>query len=136
MFIEEFCKAGIFNFFQLLKSDYEIYLYDKVTSAFHMIPNNTSFIKYIKFVSAILMTWSTTINSNSHEPSFAFSGFKQTVKQQIAALGSSSKTAYKFLRNKVKVMQESSDALRKLQTVSPSAVCEVKVLSVKQQLKR
>ena len=33
-----------------------------------------------------------------------FSDFKQTVKQLIAALGCSSKTAYKFLRDKVKVL--------------------------------
>ena len=49
------------------------------------------------------MAW-TTINSNSHKPSYAFSDFKQTVKQQIAALGSSSKNAYKFLRDKVKAL--------------------------------
>ena len=35
---------------------------------------------------------------------YAFSDFKQTVKQQNAALGSSSKTAYKFFRDKVKVL--------------------------------
>ena len=46
----------------------------------------------------------TTTNSNSQEPSYTFSDFKQTVKQQIAALGSSSNNAYKFLRDKVKVV--------------------------------
>ena len=96
MFIEEFCKAGIFDFFQLLDSDYELYSYDEVASAFHVIPCNTNFIKYIKLISAILMDWITTTNSNSHEPSYAFSDFKQTVKQQITALVSSSETAYKF----------------------------------------
>ena len=104
MFVEEFCKAGIFDFFQLLNSDFELYSYDKVASAFHMIPTNTSFIKYIKFISAIPMAWITTTNSNSHEPSCTFSDFKQTVKQQITALGSSSKTAYKFLKDQVKVL--------------------------------
>ena len=66
------------------------------------------------------MAWITTTNSNFNEPSYAFSDFKQTVKQQITALGSSSKTAYKFLRDKVKVLsvkqwcdilQLSSDAI-------------------------
>ena len=104
MFVEEFCKAGIFDFFQLLNSDFELYSYDEVASAFHMIPNNTSFIEYIKLISAIPMAWITTTNSNSHNPSCAFSDFKQTVKQQITALGSSSKTAHKFLRDKVKVL--------------------------------
>ena len=93
MFVEEFCKAGIFDFFQLLNSDYELYSYDEVASAFHMIPNYTSFIKYIKLISAVPMAWITTSNSYSHNPFYAFSDFKQTVKQQITALGSSSKTA-------------------------------------------
>ena len=87
MVVEEFCKAGIFYFFQLLNSDFELYSYDEVASAFHMIPNKTSFIEYIKLISAIPMAWITTANSNSHNPSWAFSDFKQTVKQQINALG-------------------------------------------------
>ena len=90
--------------FQLLNSDYEIYSYNEVASAFHMNPNNTSFVKYIKLISAISMAWITTTNSNLYEPSYAFSDFKQTVKQQVAALGSSSKTAYNFLRDKVEVL--------------------------------
>ena len=94
MFVEEFCKAGIFDFFQLLKSDFELYSCDEVASAFHTTPNNTSFIEYIKLISAIPMAWITTTNSNSHNPSCAFSDFKQTVKEQITTLGSSSKTAY------------------------------------------
>ena len=104
MFVEEFCKAGIFDFFQLLKSDFELYSYDEVASAFHMTPNNTSFIEYIKLISAIPMAWITTTNSNSHNPSCAFSDLKQTVKEQITTLGSSSKTAYQFLRDKVKIL--------------------------------
>ena len=55
MFVEEFCKAGIFDFFQLLKSDSKLYSYDEVASAFDMISNNKSFIKYIKLISAIPM---------------------------------------------------------------------------------
>ena len=104
MFVEEFCKTGIFDFFQLLKSDFELYSYDEVASAFHMTPNNTSFIEYIKLISAISMAWITTTNSNSHNPPCAFSDFKQTVKEQITTLGSSSKTAYQFLRDKVKIL--------------------------------
>ena len=75
-----------------------------MASDFHIIPNNTSFIKYIKLISAIPMTSITTSNCNFHKPSYSISDFKQTVKQQITALGSSSKTAYKFLRDKVKVL--------------------------------
>ena len=49
MFVEEFCKARIFDCFQLLKLDNELYLFDKdVASAFDVITNNTSFIEYIK----------------------------------------------------------------------------------------
>ena len=50
------------------------------------------------------MTLIAAIKSNPREPSYSFSDFKQTVKQQIAAVGSSSKTAYKFLSAKVKVL--------------------------------
>ena len=42
MSVKEFCKAKIFDFFQLLNSDYELNSYDEVESAFHMIPNNTT----------------------------------------------------------------------------------------------
>ena len=51
-----------------------------------------------------LFQWPGITISNSHEPSYVFSEFKQTVKQQIAALGSSNKTAYKFFRDKVKLL--------------------------------
>ena len=61
-----------------------------------MIPNNTSFIKYIKLNSAIPVAWIATINRNSYAPFYAVSDFKQAVTQQIAGLGSSSKIAYKF----------------------------------------
>ena len=57
MFVEEFCKAGIFDFFQLLKSDSKLYSYDEVASAFDMISNNKSFIKYIKLISAFPMVY-------------------------------------------------------------------------------
>ena len=93
MFVEEFCKIGIFDFFQQLKLDYELYSYDKEGSAFHMTRNNTSFIKYVKIISAIPMAWITPLNINFHKHSYAYSDFKQTVKQQIAALCSSSKTS-------------------------------------------
>ena len=102
--LKNFVKLGFLIFFSSLNSDYELYSYNEVASAFHRIPNNSSFIKYIKLISAIQMTWITTINSNSCESSHAFSDLRQTVKQQIAALGSSSKTAYKFLRDKIKVL--------------------------------
>ena len=55
MFVEEFCKAGIFDFFQLINSRYELYSYGEVALAFHTIPNNTSFIKYIKLILDIPM---------------------------------------------------------------------------------
>ena len=102
--LKNFAKPGFLIFFSCFNSDYKLYSYDEVASAFHMIPNNTSFIKYIKRTSAIPMAWITTINSNSREPSYAFPDFKQSVKQQIAALAISSKTAYKFLRDNVKVL--------------------------------
>ena len=87
MFVEAFCKAGISDFFQLLNSDCELYLCDEVASAFHMIPNNMSFIKYIKLISAIPMTWIITTNSNSHELSYAFSGFKKNFKSTDCCCG-------------------------------------------------
>ena len=55
MFIEEFCKPGNFDFFQLLKLDCELYSYDEVASTFYMISNNMSFIKYIKLILVISM---------------------------------------------------------------------------------
>ena len=54
-FVEEFCKAGIFDFFQLLKLNYGLCSYDEVASTFDMITNNTSFIKLIELISNILI---------------------------------------------------------------------------------
>ena len=88
--LKNFAKPGFLIFFQLLNSDYELSSYDEVASAFDMIQNNTSFIKYIKLISTIPMAWIAITNSYSHEPSRAFFDFKQTAKQQIAALDSSS----------------------------------------------
>ena len=69
---------------------YEEKLFMSSKSAFDMIRNNTSFIKYITLISTIPMAWIAATNSNFHEPSHAFFDFKQTVKQQIASLNSSS----------------------------------------------
>ena len=76
MFVEKFCKTGIFDFFQLLKSDYKWYSYNEVASALDMTPNNMSFIRHIKLISAIPTALITTLNSNSHESFYASFDFK------------------------------------------------------------
>ena len=84
--MKNFAKPRFLIFFQLLNSDFELYSYEKVASAFHTTPNNTSFVQNIKLISAISMALITTINSNYHEPSYVFCDFKLSVKQQIATL--------------------------------------------------
>ena len=102
MFVEEFCKPGIFYFFQLLKSDFEFYSYDEVASAFHMTPNNTSFIEYIKLISAIPMAWTTTTNSNSHNPSCAFSDLNKLSKNKLLLWAAQVNPLINFCETKLK----------------------------------
>ena len=104
MFIEEFYKAGIFDFDQLLKSVDQLYTYDEIATLFNLTPNNKSFITYIKLMSAIPQTWMTTnVNARRND---TFLEFKQSAEHLIVSLGKSNKTAYNFLRDKSKILPE------------------------------
>ena len=67
-----------------------------------MTPNNQSFIKYIKLISALLLEW-----INNDYPAnglYKFIEFKKTMLSHIELLGQSNKTAYTFLREKSKIL--------------------------------
>ena len=57
MLIEEFFNAGIFDFQQLLDSDENIKPYDDLSIDYGFTPNNYSFIKHVKLISADPLSW-------------------------------------------------------------------------------
>ena len=98
VFYEEFFEAGIYDFYQLKKTNKELFSYDEIAIIFGMTPNNQSFIKYIKLISALPLEW-----INNDYPAnglYKFIEFKKTMLSHIELLGQSNKTAYTFLREK------------------------------------
>ena len=57
VFYEEFFEAGIYDLYQLKKTNNELFLYDEVAISLGMTPNNQSFVKYIKLISALPLEW-------------------------------------------------------------------------------
>ena len=57
VFYEEFFEAGIYDLYQLKKINNELFSYDEIAIIFGMTPNNQSFIKYIKLISALPLEW-------------------------------------------------------------------------------
>ena len=53
IFIEEFCKFGIYDFLQLITFHGQLKPYDELANEFGMRANNNVFIKYIKLIAAI-----------------------------------------------------------------------------------
>ena len=67
-----------------------------------MTPNNQSFVKYIKLISALPLEW---INNNYPANGlYKFIKFKKKMLSHIELLGQSNKTAYTFLREKSKIL--------------------------------
>ena len=94
VFYEEFFEAGIYDLYQLRKTNNESYTHDEKAIIFGMTSNNQSFVKYIKLISALPLEW---INNDYpanglHE----FIDFKKKMLSQIELLGQSNKTLYTF----------------------------------------
>ena len=53
VFYEEFFEAGIYALYQLKKPNNELFTFDEIAIFFGMTPNNQSFVKYIKLISAL-----------------------------------------------------------------------------------
>ena len=67
-----------------------------------LTPNNQSFVKYIKLISALPLEW---INNDYPANGLhKFIAFKKKMLSQIELLGQSKKTAYTFLREKFKIL--------------------------------
>ena len=82
MLIDEYFNASLFYFHQLLHSKGDLH-YDELAENFHLTPNNHSFIKHIKLISAITNSWL----DNSATTQINFARFKNKVEEQVAFLG-------------------------------------------------
>ena len=60
----EFINAGIYCFYDILNENYDLLTYDEAALKFNMNANNTSFIEYIKLISALPDHWE---NNNDSE---------------------------------------------------------------------
>ena len=99
-FNDEFFSAGIHDFYQLVKTNGDLFSYDEIAINFRINPNNHSFIKYIKLISALPINWLNETCISSTMPNF--NEFKEKMLTQIELLSTSNKTAYAFLRKKFK----------------------------------
>ena len=66
----------------------------------YLNPNNFSFIKYIKLVAAIPLSWLNENTDHNQNQLYNFSSIKEKLKNQIGILGKSNKTAYNFVKNR------------------------------------
>ena len=73
-----------------------MYSYDEMAAKFEPNPNNFRFIKYIKLVAAIPLSWLNEKTDRNQNQLYNFSSFKEKLKNQISILGKSNKTAYNF----------------------------------------
>ena len=71
-----------------------------MAAKFDLNPNNFSFIKYIKLVAVIPLSWLNENIDRNQNQLYNFSSFKKKLKNQISILGKSNKTAYNFLKNR------------------------------------
>ena len=102
VFYEEFFEAGICDLYQLKKTNNELFSYHEIAIIFGMTPNNQSFVKYIKLISALPLEW--TNNEHPANGLHKFIEFKKKMLSQIGLLGQSNKTAYTFIREKSKIL--------------------------------
>ena len=82
---EEFFEAGIFDLYQLKKPNNELFLYDEIAIIFGMTPNDQSFVKYIKLISALPLEW--IKNDYSAHGLCKFIEFKKKMLSHIELLG-------------------------------------------------
>ena len=90
----------IHDFYQLVKTNGDLFSYDESVINFRMNPNNHSFIKYNKLISALPINWLNETCISSTMPNF--NEFKEKMLTQIELLSTSNKTAYAFLGEKFK----------------------------------
>ena len=96
IFNDEVFIAGKYDFYQLVKSDCDLFSYDEMAIKFKMTSNNHCLIKYSILISAIPMIW---LNENCTLPvAFNFNEFKEKILTQIELLTKSSRTVYAFLK--------------------------------------
>ena len=100
IFNDEFFNADIYDFYQLVKTNGDLFSYDEIAINFRMNPNNHSFIKYIKLISALPINWLNETCVLSTMPNF--NEFKEKLLTLIELLSTSNKIAYAFLREKFK----------------------------------
>ena len=76
MLVDEYLNAGLFDLYQLLNSNGDLHSYDELAGKFYLTPNNCSFIKHIKLISAIPNSWL----DNSATTQINFALFKNKVQ--------------------------------------------------------
>ena len=73
------------------KPNNKLFSYDEIAIIFGMTPNNQSFVKYIKLISALPLKWIN--NDYPANELYKFIEFKKKMLSQIELLGQPNKTA-------------------------------------------
>ena len=55
--MKNFFEVGIYDLYQLKKTNNKLFSYDEIAITFCMTPNNQSLVKYLKLISALPCEW-------------------------------------------------------------------------------
>ena len=92
LYIEEFSDAGIVDAPQIVDINGNFKSYDEIATEYDLIPNNRSFIEYIKLLSAVPHQWqlNSVFDNQRNE-------FIENVLQNLQTFGKSTKFFYDYL---------------------------------------
>ena len=97
LYIKEFSDAGIVDAQQIVDINGNFKLYDEIAAEYDLIPNNRSFIEYIKLISVVPHRW---------QLNFVFDNqrrieFIENVLQNLQTYGKSTKSFNDYLFSKI-----------------------------------
>ena len=96
MFTKEFSDAGILDARQLIGPNGTYKTYDDVAVEYNLLPNNQSFVEYVKLISAIPLDWQFHSNCINRRSSYI-----HDVIENLELYGKSAKSSYCYLFSKV-----------------------------------
>ena len=96
LYIKEFSDAGIVDAQQIVDINGNFKSYHEIATEYNLIPNNRSFIEYIKFISVVPHRWqlNSVFDNQRNE-------FIENVLQNLQTYGKSTKSFYDYLFSKI-----------------------------------
>ena len=103
LYIKEFSDAGIVDAQQIVDSNGNFKSYDEIATEYDLIPNNRSFIEYIKLISAVPHHWQLNCVFDNQRNEFI-----ENVLHNLKTYGKSTKLFYDHLFSKIESLPANS----------------------------